>query len=173
MMLFQRHAANMQRCVLLIFVLLCASCGYHLRGAIELPEEMKNIYVQNASPQLMTGFQQVLQYGSGRLANSPAEAGIIVNVLDEEMRRNTLTLSAIGKSTEYELNYYLDVELLDADGNVIMPKQSIQLRRDYFDTQINVIGKANEQTLITQEMYRQAVQSIIARARVALQAYGQ
>lgn len=164
--------ADMSKYLLLAFVLLCSSCGYHLRGSIQLPEEMKNVYVQNASPQLLTGFQQVLQYSAGRLVNSPADAGIIVNVVDEEMRRNTLTLSAIGKSTEYELNYYLDVELLDANGNIIMPKQNIQLRRDYFNTQVNVIGKANEQTLITQEMYRQAVQSIVARARVALQAQG-
>ncbi len=164
--------ADMSKNLLLAFALLCASCGYHLRGAIELPEEMKNVYVQNASSQLLTGFQQVLQYSAGRLVNSPAEAGIIVNVVNEEMRRNTLTLSSIGKSTEYELNYYLDVELLDANGNIIMPKQNIQLRRDYFNTQVNVIGKANEQTLITQEMYRQAVQSIVARARVVLQAHG-
>jgi len=164
--------ADMSKYLLLAFVLLCSSCGYHLRGSIQLPEEMKNVYVQNASPQLLTGFQQVLQYSAGRLVNSPADAGIIVNVVDEEMRRNTLTLSAIGKSTEYELNYYLDVELLDANGNIIMPKQNIQLRRDHFNTQVNVIGKANEQTLITQEMYRQAVQSIVARARVALQAQG-
>jgi len=171
-MMAPMRIAGMSKYLLPAFVLLCSSCGYHLRGSVQLPEEMKNVYVQNASPQLLAGFQQVLQYGDGRLVNSPAEAGIIVHVLNEEMRRNTLTLSAIGKSTEYELNYYLDVELLDAKGDVIMPKQNIQLRRDYFNRQINVIGKANEQTLITRELYRQAVQSIVAKARVALRAHG-
>ena len=162
-----RNNCSLIKPVLLVFAFLVTSCGYHLRGAIELPPEMQNVYIQNASSPLLAGFKEVL----GQLSATPDEAGIIVRVLDERMRRNTLSLSSTGKSIEYELNYHLDVEMLDATGNVIMPKQSIELRQDYFDAQINVIGKSKEENIIRQEIYRQAVRSVVDRARAALKSH--
>jgi LPS-assembly lipoprotein len=158
---------NMKSAVVLVCSFLLASCGYHLRGAIDLPPAMQNVYIQNGSSPLRAAFKEVL----GQLTATPDAAGIIVRVLSERMRRNTLSLTSTGKSTEYELNYYLDVEMFDAEGKVIMPKQSIELRQPYFDTQINVIGKSKEEAIIRQEMYRQAVRSVIDRALSALKAY--
>ena len=153
--------------VLLLMTVIVASCGYHLRGAIDLPEEMKNIFVQNASPELLAGFREVFQYSAGNLVASPSEAGIIVRVIDEDMKRRVLSLTATGKANEYQLDYLLDFELLDAERGILMPKQTIELNRSYFTQQLNVIGKAYEEEVIREEMYKQAVNSIVSRARVA------
>lgn len=153
--------------VLLAMTFIVASCGYHLRGAIDLPEEMKNIYIQNASPELLAGFKDTLQYSTGNLVASPEEAGIIVRVINEDMDRRVLSLTATGKANEYRLDYLLNFDLLDAEGGILMPKQTIELNRNYFTQQINVIGKAYEEEVIRKEMYTQAVNAVVSRARVA------
>lgn len=154
--------------VVLIAALLLVSCGYHMRGAVNIPEEMKRVFVRNGSQDLIGGFRNVLQYSAGSLVGSPAEAGIIVNVIDEDMRRREISLSGTGKANEFELDYLLDYELLSADGTVLSPRQTVQLSRYYFNEQIEVIGKANEERIIRDEMYRQAVEAIVRKAQIAL-----
>lgn len=166
-MAFQSTNRFFKLTFVLAATLIVSSCGYHIRGAIDLPEEMKNIYVENASAELLAGFRETLQYSSGNLVASPEEAGIIVKVIDEDMDRRVLSLTATGKANEYKLDYLLDFELLDAERGVLMPKQTIELNRSYFTQQINVIGKAYEEQVIREEMYRQAVSAIVSRARVA------
>lgn len=167
MIVYWRTSMFFRITFLMGIILIVSSCGYHLRGAIDLPEEMKNIYVQNASPELLAGFRETIQFSAGNLVASPAEAGMIVRVIDEDMDRRVLSLTATGKANEYKLDYLLDFELLDAEGGILMPKQTIELNRSYFTQQINVIGKAYEEQVIREEMYRQAVNAIVSRARVA------
>lgn len=167
MVVFQSKNRYFKNAVILAAILFVSSCGYHIRGAIDLPEEMKNIYVENASAELLAGFRETLQFSSGNLVASPEQAGIIVNVIDEDMDRRVLSLTATGKANEYKLDYLLDFELLDAERGILMPKQTIELNRSYFTQQINVIGKAYEEQVIREEMYRQAVSAIVSRARVA------
>ncbi len=157
---------QLKKLLLAMFIMLLSACGYRLGLAVDLPPEMKIVYFQGASPSLLLGANQVFRSSEGRLAGSPAEAGIIVNVFDEDLRRRSLSLDSTGKAIEYELTYYLDFELLDAEGQVLMPKQELQIIRDYFNVQQQVIGKANEEAIIRQEMYKAAVQTIVRRARV-------
>ena len=157
---------QLKKLILAVLIVLLTACGYHLGRAVDLPPEMKIVYFQGASPHLLGGAQQVFRSTEGRIAGSPAEAGIIVNIFNEEMLRRSLSLSSGGKAIEYELSYYLDFEHLDAAGQVLMPRQEIQVIRDYFNVQEQVIGKANEEAIIREEMYKEAVQIIVRRARV-------
>jgi len=156
----------------LFFVMLLASCGYHLRGAIDLPPEMDKIYVQNASPPLLDTFRDILLATQRQLVSSAGEAGLVVIVLAEEMLRRDLSLSSTGKSTEYELQYTLGYEMLDGKGKILLKNQTIEINRDYFNAQANVIGKEQEEELIRKEMYRQAVSNIARSARSALKKRG-
>jgi LPS-assembly lipoprotein len=157
---------QLKKLFLSVLMMALTACGYHLGRAVDLPDEMKIVYFQGASPNLLGGANQVFRSSDGRLAGSPAEAGVIVNVFNEEMLRRSLSLSSGGKAIEYELSYHLDFELLDGLGQVLMPRQEIQVIRDYFNVQEQVIGKANEEAIIREEMYKEAVQTIVRRARV-------
>lgn len=153
-----------------VLIIICAvflfSCGYHLRGSVNVPDEMRRVYVQNASPDLHSAFGNVLQYSEGAMVNSLSEAGMVVNVLDERMNRRAISLSGTGKANEFELHYLLDYQLLDDQGGALTPVESIDLIRNYFNQQDQVIGKANEEQVIREEMYRQAVQAIVRKAQV-------
>lgn len=157
-----------QKILLLLFVLVVSACGYHLRGSIDLPEELKSIYLQGASGQLTKQFKRTLRSSGGELVENIEQAGMVVDVVKERMDRRVLSLSTSGRANEYELNYLLDFIFLDAQGQALSELQKIELSRDYFNEQEEVLGKNNEEDLIRDEMYRQAVQSIFNRGRVAL-----
>lgn len=148
--------------------LLLSACGYHLRGALDLPENMKSVYVEGGSGPLLEQFKQMMSASSAQLANSRKGAGIVIKIFNEDFNRRVLSLSTRGKSNEFELVYRLDYEFANASDAVLMERQSVEIRREYYNDQQFVIAKDNEETVIRNEMYQQAVQAIVNRARVVL-----
>ncbi len=153
-----------------VMALLLSACGYHLRGAFQLPENMKSVYIEGGSGALLEQFKQVMKGSSAQLASSRKGAGIVIKVFNEEFNRRVLSLSTRGKSNEFELVYRLDYEFVNARDALLMERQPVEVRREYFNDQQFMIAKDNEETVIRNEMYQQAVQSIINRARVVLEA---
>lgn len=148
--------------------LLLSACGYHLRGALDLPENMKSVYVEGGSGPLLEQFKQMMSASSAQLANSRKGAGIVIKIFNEDFNRRVLSLSTRGKSNEFELVYRLDYEFANANDAVLMERQPVEIRREYYNDQQFVIAKDNEETVIRNEMYQQAVQAIVNRARVVL-----
>lgn len=155
--------------LILITLLFISACGYHLRGSIDLPESLKNVYLQGASGQLGKEFKKTLRSSDGKLVDKVDEAGIVVKVTKETMRRRVLSISSTGRANEYELYYLLNFILLDAKGNELSKTQVIEIHKDYFDNQEQVLGKNIEEQVIRTEMYSQAVNAIFNRSRVALE----
>ena len=154
---------------LLTLLLFISACGYHLRGSIDLPEGLKRIYMQGASAQLQKTMKRTLKSSGGELVTSVEQAGIVVQVIKERMDRRVLSLSSSGRANEYEIIYTLNFNFLDAEGMMLSEKQKIEISKDYFNDQEEVLGKDNEEQVIREEMYRTAVQSIVNRARVVLE----
>jgi LPS-assembly lipoprotein len=157
-----------KKAVIVVIAMLLSACSYHLRGNLDLPENMKNVFVDGGSSQLLEQFKQAIKSSSAKLATSRTGAGIVIKIFNEEFNRRVLSLSSRGKSNEFELYYRLDYELADAGDKQLMDRQSVEIRREYYNDQQFVIAKDNEETLIQNEMYQQAVQTIVNRARVVL-----
>ena len=156
--------------VILVMALLISACGYHLRGAIDLPAGMKNVYLEGGSAQLRDQFMRAMEVSSVSLASSPETAGIIVKIFNEDNQRRVLSLGSGGVANNFELTYRLEYELVDAKDKVLSARQPIEIKREYFNNQQAVIAKENEETVILNEMYQQAVRTIVNRARVGLEA---
>ena len=150
--------------------LLLSACGYHLRGALQLPEAMKKIYVSGASAELSAAIAYTFRSASGELVATPAEAGMILNVIKEDYQRRTISLSNEGYSNEYELIYRLTFDLLDKNGDELVTKQTVESSKSYYNEQSSdtLISKDNEEAMLREELYTQAVRSVVERARAAL-----
>ncbi len=156
--------------MLIIAVLLLAGCGYHLRQAIDLPPEMRKVYIQGM--EMTNPFAQYLgeqlSFSDGQLVVEKEQAGMILVVHDHRYSRRSVSLSSQGKSNEYELSYQIQFTLKSADGETLMPKQSIEIIKDYFNPQVFVIGKASEEAEIRVEIYKEAVRTLLRRAQIEL-----
>jgi LPS-assembly lipoprotein len=137
---------------------------------LELPAGLKNVYLEGGSAQLREQFKRAMELSSVPLASSPETAGMIVKIFDEDSQRRVLSLGSGGTANDFELSYRFDYELVDSKNKVLMVRQPIEIKREYFNNQLAIIAKDNEETVIRNEMYQQAVRSIVNRARVALEA---
>ena len=158
-----------KKSVILTLALLLSACGYHLRGALQLPAGIKNVYLQGGSSQLQEQFNSAMKISSVALASSPETAGIIVKISGEDSQRRVLSLNSAGVANDFELGYRFNYELVDSKNKVLMPQQPIEIKREYYNDQLAVLAKGNEEALIINEMYQQAVRSIVNGARVALE----
>jgi LPS-assembly lipoprotein len=159
-----------KKSVILIMALLLNACGYHLRGALDLPAGLKNVYLEGGSAQLREQFKRAMEISSVPLASSLETAGIIVKIFDEDSQRRVLSLSSGGTANDFELAYRFDYELVDSKNKVLSARQPVEIKREYYNNQLAVIAKDNEETVIRNEMYQQAVRTIVNRARVVLEA---
>jgi len=153
-----------------MLMFLLTACGYHLRGAIELPEALQKIYVRGASAELTNVIATTFRSASGELVATAAEAGMILNIINEDYQRRTISIDSSGYSNEYDLVYRLTFDLLDNQGVVLIAAQTIEVSKSYFNEQSSntVLSKGNEEAVLRKELYNQAVRSVIDRARAEL-----
>lgn len=158
-----------KKSIIFITALLVSACGYHLRGALDLPVGMKSVYLDGGSTPLREQFKRTLKSAAAELTGSPVGAGMTIRIYGEDVDRRVLSLSSRGKANEFELYYRLEYELLGSDNSVLVQRQPVEIRRNYFNSQQDIMAKADEEDVIRNELYQQAVRTIMDRARVALE----
>ncbi len=148
-----------------MIALLLSACGYHLRGAFELPAGLKNIFLEGGSAPLQAQFKKAMDLSSIPIAASAEVAGIVIRIYDEKSERRVLSLAATGVANDFELDYRMEYEIVDAKDTLLMARQPLEIKREYYNDQLAVIAKESEETIIKNEMYLQAVRTIINRAK--------
>jgi LPS-assembly lipoprotein len=156
--------------VILVVVLACAAvasggCGFRLRGEAHLPPAMSVTYLDGAGGTggLGMGLRAALQNAGVTVTTDRSQATAILNTLDYRSGRRVLSVNASGKVQEYQLYSLFVFEVKDAKGNIITPRQSVSLARNFFFNQDDVLGMVNEQDSIQQEMNRDLVRLAILR----------
>lgn len=153
---------------LAVLALLVGACGFHPRGAVELPPDVSKVYVQAPSALLREPIAMYLEAGGARRVKNRAEADVAVLVTGEKRERRLLAVDPrTGKAREYELSYALTYQLARKDGSAILPPQTVSLVRDYTFDPMAVIAMGEEEALIYAEMRRDAVQQVLRRLRFA------
>lgn len=148
---------------------LSTACGYHLRGNIELPKGMENIYVEAASGMLQQEMKKALKSSQGTLVNAPVEAGLAIKFAKEEMSSRVMSINSAGRANQFQLIYQLIFSIYEPSGKLLLGDQNVNIKREYFNDQTAILGKSNEEGVIRAEMYQQAVSSIMSRISVAME----
>lgn len=143
------------------------ACGFKFPTAVDLPKPMRKINIKGASTELRSAFATVIKRANGELVPEK-QADIVVDILEEDLEQRVVSLNSSGNSTEFELNYYVIYELHDSENNILVPEQSLEIIKDFFNNQVDVIAKDVEGNIIRGEIYQQAVQQIIDRSRFEL-----
>lgn len=159
--------------VLGLLVTVVSACGFHMRRAVDLPEGLNTVYVNGFPPGSLfpSYLDQNMKLSEGQVIYDRGAAGFVLNAMSEQFKRREVSLSDTGKANVYELTYILTFDVQTPTGEVILNPQTIQVVRDYFNPQINVIGKSEEEGVIRNEMYREAVRTLLRRTEIALRNY--
>lgn len=158
-----RRSAVVARCAVTLMALaLLAGCGFHLRGAVTLPEGLSPVQVRGASTELRQRLELFLTDGGARVTDAREAAQSVLSVHEERFGERVLSVdSQTGKAREFEITYRVSFEVIDADGTVILPQREVSLVRDYVFDPGAVIGKSRERGVLQQEMRRDAAEQIV------------
>ncbi len=130
-------------------LLLLAGCGFHLRGAPDIPPEMARTYI-DAKDRYSLFYRKLedqLRDTGVQLVDSPGQATAELRILADETGRRVLSVSARNLPREYEV-YYTILFSIRSGGSVLMEPQLKTLTRDYTYDETQVLGKAREEDLL-------------------------
>lgn len=147
-------------------VLLLAGCGFQLRGALELPQDIRSVQV-TAPSALKNDILAILESGGVEIAAADADARITVD--SERFSRRVLSVDPnTGKEREFELAYTISFGVARRDGTQVIDNGNVNLLRDYIFDPEAVIGTGREEELLRDEMRRDAARQMLRRVEAAL-----
>ena len=153
--------------ILVAAAMLLASCGFHLRGTAQLP--FKSVYVQAPSTsEFARQLKRTLQSGTNtRVTNSPADAEVVLQILNELQEKQILSLTGGGRVSEFLLRYRVSFRLTDKLNHEHIPASEIVLRQDYTFNDEQLLSKDNEEANLFRTMRKDAVNQLLRRLQAA------
>jgi len=160
----------LERILLVLSMVLLTACSYHLKGAYKIPIELKSAYLEGGRLPLREQLLKIVRPLDRRFASTPEQSKLIIRIINEQADSRVLSLNIQGRANERELSYQLDYELAHPDNTLMLARQSLEIKREFFFNQQDIIASENEERVIRDEMYQQAAASIVNRVRVVLEA---
>lgn len=140
-------------------------------GAVPAPDPVE---VQPGPDDVASG---IAPPADGTPATTPAEAPTPTTYATLHIRKERwgslpVAIDARGRAQELTLRYAVEFDLTRADGSMLVPRQVVELGRNYLTVPTQGIGTDNEQEILAKEMRRDMVGAIMRRIDAALQATG-
>jgi len=146
--------------LLVLSLTLLVSCGFKLRGQVELPPDMAVTYINvggsPTTPPSELGFalRRVLETNGAVVTTDPAEATANLVVLRDDVRRRLVAASPGGVEREYTLTYTVDYRVTRADGSPLA-EGNVSLSRDLLYPDAAVLGREEGEDQVVRSPGRQ------------------
>ena len=146
-------------------VLALAGCGFHLRKEANLPASMKKVHIQigDANSLLAKDLAKALPRSGVEVVDTVEPGVAVMNISANAFSTDVLSVGGNARATEYSLRYHVEFEVQDAGGTALLPKQTIELARDFTFDASQALGVSAEIDLLTKELQRDMTQTILRR----------
>ncbi len=173
-MLRLRHSITI---VALVFLI--QSCGFQLRGALDLSQDMSPIYLQqNSVFELGREVKSLLTANKIQVAEKEIQAKAQITLLSEAKSRRVLSVDSNGRVREYLLIYKAnfsiktnrskDISEVNQGGKQdSISQDSISVARNLLFDPDAVIAVVNESEILYQEMRREAARLILLKLQAS------
>ena len=148
--------------LLILAVVITASCGFQLQGAFTPPAGMERTYIATSDRYslFLREFEAQLRAAGVEFADSAATATAIFTLSFDETAQRVLSVSARNVPTEYEV-FYTIAYSLEAGTDNLLPQQTLTLTRDYTYDSTLVLGKASEEELLRDAIAKDLVRIVM------------
>ena len=152
-----------------LVIITCAitACGFHLRGAYTLPENLSPLFLDrdSMSQELYRELRSTMKASGAELTDDAATAASELKISLEKRSRDVTSVDTLGRAREYRLIYRL-VFTLKASGETVIDKSNIQLSRNLLFNPEAVLGR----DLQIEEMYKDMIHDSSGQILLRLQA---
>jgi LPS-assembly lipoprotein len=142
----------MRRVLLLAFALLVFACGWHPRGALQLPPELQQLRVVSASGNNEFDKQLYRALRQAGIQIDTGARGYTLQIGPEQERIRNVALDRSARSAEQEVRFFIDYYLSDPDGAIVFGPRQLNASRIYAYDPNQVIAKEDEERIIYQEL---------------------
>jgi len=151
--------------VVAFLLMLIMGCGFHLRGAADLSDNLKVMHIEGVNLQRDIGLY--LKRGlvsNGIIVVEQAQAdSAVLKIIENKFDRRVLSVGSNAKVSEYELYALIRFSVMDAQGKTLAEGQSVEAQRDYQFDEGEVLGRESEEALLRDQLNQELVQSILRR----------
>lgn len=157
---------NLILLILLMSLLSLSACGFRLRGAVELPPEVRQLAIEEniIGSQLVPVIKLQLRRKGIKPLDDKDQAKIVLIINTEAYQRRVLTVSSVGQVQEFELSYNVDYSIQNVnDPQSSLMRQKISIKRDLRFSVDEVLGKATEEARLREDMVLAAAERILRR----------
>lgn len=154
-----------RRSLSVLLALVLTGCGFHLRNALVLPSDIGPMRVASTdrySP-LADSLTQSIQRAGARIADAGDSEATVLDLLSERWGDTPISVDQLGRAQEFSLRYAVVFEVRRPDGTKPVPRQAVELSRDYISNPVNSIGTEGEREILVKELRREMAASIIRR----------
>jgi LPS-assembly lipoprotein len=154
-----------RRSLPIVLALALSACGFHLRSPLVLPSDLGPVRVASVdrySP-LADSLSQTIRRAGATIAQPTDESATVVDLLSERWGDTPISVDELGRAQEFSLRYAVVFEMRKADGTKPVPRQAVELSRDYISNPVNAIGTEGEREILVRELRREMAASIIRR----------
>jgi LPS-assembly lipoprotein len=144
----------------LLFAFALSSCGFQLRGAADL--SFKNLYIEGSSS-ISRELKQSLNTNGIHVVDTAEQADLLLELMNETNEKRILSLSGTGVVREYELNYRASFRTREPANPIWSAPQNVQEHRTFSYNDNALLGKAEEEAILNQDMHKDAVREILRR----------
>ncbi|HHC72527.1 MAG TPA: hypothetical protein ENK54_06475 [Thiotrichales bacterium] len=146
-----------------------AACGFHPRGMVRIPPQWTPLALESPrESNLLRDLRRSLESAGIPLAEGDRPPGAVLSIEERPLLRRVLSVGSDGRAREYELTLGVAVSLTSGDGESLMPRRLLRLRRDLTWDEGDVLGKAGEEAIIRQEMERDLARLILRQVEHTL-----
>lgn len=134
---------------------LLAGCGFHLQGALSLPEGVRSVHFatrDHLSP-FAVELRRALERSGASVAGSASGADAVIRVLQERTGRRVLSVSARNTPQEYEIFYMVEFAI-DRAGKEALAPQRLDLTRYFSFDESLLLAKDREEAVLREAMAR-------------------
>jgi LPS-assembly lipoprotein len=151
--------------LLALLALPLAACGFHLRREAQLPSSMQRMQIEiaDASSALAKGLAKALPRSGVQVVDAAGTDVAVMKISANTLSTDVLSVGGNARATEYALRYHVEFAVDDAGGTAIVPKQTIELSRDFTFDASQALGVAAETDLLSKELQQDMVQAILRR----------
>jgi LPS-assembly lipoprotein len=158
----------LNRAVLALFcAMLLAGCGFHLRGS-SAQTNIASAYVHGADGVDVTAeVTNALSRSGVHLLDTSEGAAVVIDLLEEQQNTRTLSYTQRATTAESQLELAVRFKIANADKTILINDRWARATRTYLVDTNNLVGSAQQETVLHGELVSDVAQQIIRSLNAA------
>lgn len=157
-----KRPRHLLSCAMLATSVLLSGCGFHLRGTGVDNVTLDEIRLTAPDRHSPTYRQLVAALQSDGVRITDA-ADYHLQLLSDRHERVALSYTSRISAAEYEIRQHLTFQISDSEGRPLIGPETLTTQRVYVNDRDNIVGTAEEEALLREEMRRDMTRQMLFR----------